>query len=255
MEILNFYNEHNVVIFVLLLTRLSALFLFFPFYSHAQIPVVIKSSLVLIFTFYFFPLAYSNEASYNNLIFAILSEFLMGFIVGLCLQLSFTILQMAGEHMSFIMGFSMASVLDPSTGTQTPIIGQVISFLALLLFLAYDGHHLCLILISKSINSIDLGAFYLDDKWYLYIMQRVKDIYLIGLSLAFPIVAMSVLCDFVFGLLMKTMPQFNLLVVGYPIKITISFTILIVILGTILYYFKELVLKNFYYLDLLVNKV
>ncbi|MBT0881294.1 MULTISPECIES: flagellar biosynthetic protein FliR [unclassified Campylobacter] len=252
MELVRLFSEQNIVLFMLLLARMSGLCLFFPFYSHLQIPVVIKSSFVIIMTFFFYPLAHTNITP-NYLVIALITELLLGLVAGLCLQLTFTILQMSGEHISFIMGFSMASVLDPNTGANTPIIGHFISLIALLLFLAYDGHHLVLLFWAKSLNGIALGDFALHDGWFRQIMNETKDIYLIGLSLAFPIIAISMLSDFVFGLLMKTMPQFNLLVVGYPIKITIAFIVLMTILATILFYFKELVLKVFLQLELFVS--
>ena len=252
MEILNYFNEQNAILFMLLLARMSGLCLFFPFYSHLQIPVIIKATFVLIMTIFFYPLAHVGVGA-NYLITAILMEILFGMLAGVCLQLTFTILQMTGEFISFIMGFSMASVLDPNTGANTPIIGHAISLMALLLFLTYDGHHLVLMFWAKSLGSVALGDFNLTEGWFKQIMFKVKDIYMIGLSLAFPIVALSMLSDFVFGLLMKTMPQFNLLVVGYPIKITIAFIVLMTILATILFYFKELVLKTFLQLELFIN--
>lgn len=252
MELIRLFSEENAILFMLLLARMSGLCLFFPFYSHLQIPVVIKSSFVLIMTIFFFPIANTNiEANY--LVIGILTEILLGLFAGLCLQLTFAILQMTGEHISFIMGFSMASVLDPNTGANTPIIGHFISLLALLLFLAFDGHHLVLMFLSKSLGSISLGSFAITQGWFKQIMNETSDIYLLGLSLAFPIVALSMLSDFVFGLLMKTMPQFNLLVVGYPIKITVAFIVLMTILATILFYFKEIVLRVFMQLDLFIS--
>jgi flagellar biosynthetic protein FliR len=51
--------------------------------------------------------------------------------------------------------------------------------------------------------------------------------FLVGFMIAFPITALSWLADTIFGMLMKTMPQFNLLVIGFPIKIMVSFAVLI----------------------------
>ena len=57
------------------------------------------------------------------------------------------------------------------------------------------------------------------------------NLFTFGFIISFPILALSLLSDLIFGMLMKTMPQFNLLVVGYPIKITIGFAVLIAILA------------------------
>ena len=49
---------------------------------------------------------------------------------------------MAGEQIAFTMGFTMASILDPSSGTSMPVTAQILNLLALMFFLAFDGHHL-----------------------------------------------------------------------------------------------------------------
>ena len=64
-----------------------------------------------------------------------------------------------------------------------------------------------------------------------------------GFIMSFPIIALSLLSDSIFGMLMKTMPQFNLLVIGYPIKVTIGFSVLIAILAGIMKIMSDLLLK------------
>jgi flagellar biosynthetic protein FliR len=62
---------------------------------------------------------------------------------------------------------------------------------------------------------------------------------MMGFVLAFPIIALSILSDIIFGMIMKTMPSFNLLVVGFPVKIVVSITVLMAILGSFAYIFKR----------------
>ena len=69
------------------------------------------------------------------------------------------------------------------------------------------------------------------------------NLFTFGFIISFPILALSLLSDLIFGMLMKTMPQFNLLVVGYPIKITIGFAVLIAILAGMMELFRQLVLR------------
>jgi flagellar biosynthetic protein FliR len=55
--------------------------------------------------------------------------------------------------------------------------------------------------------------------------------FMVGFMIAFPIIALAWLADIIFGMLMKTMPQFNLLVIGFPIKIMVAFVVLIAVLS------------------------
>jgi flagellar biosynthetic protein fliR len=167
----------------------------------------------------------------------------LGLCAGLFLGIVFAIMQLAGEQISMIMGFSMASVLDPQTGVSSPVISNIINFLALMTFLAFDGHHLILLFIANSIDSVPLGGFYPGRAAADYAVKAMTNLFTFGFIISFPILALSLLSDLIFGMLMKTMPQFNLLVVGYPIKITIGFAVLIAILAGMMELFKTLILR------------
>ncbi|HHD83559.1 MAG TPA: flagellar type III secretion system protein FliR, partial [Campylobacteraceae bacterium] len=81
-----------------------------------------------------------------------------------------------------------------------------------------------------------------------YLNHAVTHMFMMGLIIAFPFIALSILSDVIFGMLMKTMPQFNLLVVGFPIKIFLSILVMIAVLGAMMGIFKQDFLKAFEYL-------
>jgi len=70
-------------------------------------------------------------------------------------------------------------------------------------------------------------------------VDAMGNLFALGFSVAFPIIALSLLSDIIFGMLMKTMPQFNLLVVGFPIKIALSLVVWFAVLGSMMMVFKE----------------
>ncbi|MDE7173029.1 MAG: flagellar biosynthetic protein FliR, partial [Helicobacter sp.] len=72
-----------------------------------------------------------------------------------------------------------------------------------------------------------------------YIVRAFTNLFLIGFTMAFPIVALILLSDIIFGMIMKTHPQFNLLVIGFPVKISVAFAVLIVILPAIMIHFQR----------------
>ena len=135
MEFINYLGDENVAKFMLLFARVGGLFVFFPFFSHTNIPQVIKATLALFLTMFLLPLSTFQTPQINTFfILQILSEVLFGMIAGLMMTLIFTIIQFAGEQMAFTMGFTMASVMDPSTGASVPITSQILSLIALLVF-------------------------------------------------------------------------------------------------------------------------
>lgn len=249
MEFVNFLGQNNVVMFFLLFVRTGALMIFFPFFSHMQIPVVVKTTLAFMLTIFLFPLA-SLSVDVTNLqieylILETFAELMFGLCAGVLLMLVFGAIQLAGEQISMIMGFSMASVIDPQSGMNSPLISNILNFIVLLAFLLFDGHHIILQFIAYSLNFIPLGGFYPDENIVRYTAKGVMNLFLFGFIISFPILALSLLADLIFGMLMKTMPQFNLLVVGFPIKIAIGFVVLAAIISALVKLFTTLMMRVF----------
>ncbi|WP_086296588.1 flagellar biosynthetic protein FliR [Campylobacter devanensis] len=247
MEFVNYLGQENVVTFFLLLVRTGALMMFFPFFNHMQIPMTIKATLSFMLTLYLFPLATPpanlDGINVQYLILEALSELMLGLCVGVLLMLVFGAVQLAGEQISMIMGFSMATVIDPQSGINAPLISNILNLIVLLAFLLFDGHHLVLYFLAYGLEYIPLGGFYPEQNILKYASQGMVNLFLYGFIISFPILALTLMSDLIFGMLMKTMPQFNLLVVGFPIKITIAFVVLMAILAVIVKVFTTLMMR------------
>lgn len=230
MEWTEVFKEENIVAFILLFFRFTSLFLAVPIFSHKNIPMNIKASMAFFFTIVFYSSMpeITFEVNAANIILAILSEFIFGLAIGIVLLLSYNVITFAGGQISFMMGFSMASAIDPQTGVSMPIISQFLSLMGLMVLVALDLHHWMIMYIENSLHTIPLGGFIMKEELFDYVIYAASRMFLVGFMIAFPIIALSWLADVIFGMLMKTMPQFNLLVIGFPIKIMVSFGVLIV---------------------------
>jgi flagellar biosynthetic protein FliR len=244
-EFASYLSDANVMQFLLLFARMSGLVAFFPFFNHMRIPVVVKTSIVLFLTIFLYPYATLAplEPDLLLLTFAVIMELMLGFMAGLVAYLIFAALEIAGQQISFVMGFTMASVIDPQTGVNTPLISQILMMLALVVFLAFDGHHLLLLFYHYSLGELSLGAFYPQVSMWNFLSDAVANMFVLGFIISFPIKGFSLLSDVIFGMLMKTMPQFNLLVVGFPIKIMLSYGVMIIVLGSMMAVFRKEILQ------------
>ncbi len=235
------FTDTYVVGFILLFFRFAALFIATPIFMHKNIYVTLKPAMAFFFTIVFYssmpPL--EIEITTLSITIAILSELLFGLAIGLILQISYNVITLAGGIISFMMGFSMASAIDPQSGVSMPIISQFLSLMALMVLFSIDLHHWLLLFIDGSLKHIPLGGFMLTQDLFNYTIQATSNMFLVGLMIAFPIISLSWLADIIFGMLMKTMPQFNLLVIGFPIKIMVAFGVLIATLSATM-----LILKN-----------
>jgi len=246
------FTDTYVVGFVLLFFRFAALFMAAPIFSHQNIPITIKASMAFFFTIVFYssmpPL--QIEINVATIFLAILSELFFGLAIGVILLLAYNVITFAGGQISFMMGFSMASAIDPQSGVSMPIISQFLSLLGLMVLLSIDLHHWLLLFIDGSLSAIPLGGFLMEKNLFDYIIQAASNMFIVGFMIAFPIIALTFLQDIIFGMLMKTMPQFNLLVIGFPIKIAVAFMVLIATLTATMLILKTQMQDAFNYLEM-----
>ena len=253
LEFVRFINEGSVVTFLLLFFRFGSLFISAPIFSHNAIPINIKAMLAFLFSIIFFNYAPPLEIPIDiqHIIIAILSEIGFGLMIGVLLQLVFAALAFAGSIISFMMGFSIASAIDPQNGISMPIISQFLSLIGLLILLVTDFHHILLLYIADSLKHIPLGGFLITNDFYTYLLEASSRMFLVGVMISFPVIALTLLSDIIFGMIMKSMPQFNLIVIGIPIKIAVSFAVLIATLATIMILFKKEIINSYNLLEML----
>lgn len=227
--------------FILLFIRFSTLFVFLPFFNHGSISISIKAALAFYLTLLFFPIApaYGGATDAAALAGAIFSEAVLGLLAGVLLNIVFGFLMYGGELIAFVMGFSLANIVDPQSQVQSPLISQFLSIVAVVVLLAFNGHHLMLEWIAQSIAHAPPGAVVLQPDILDAVITAMGNLFMLGFMIAFPVISFSLLLDIIFGMLMKTMPQFNLLVVGFPIKIAVGFVVWMTVMGGIFFIFKR----------------
>ncbi|WP_457744966.1 flagellar biosynthetic protein FliR [Sulfurimonas sp.] len=251
MEFAEIFNETNMVAFLLLFFRFAALFIAVPIFDHKNIPINIKAVMAFFFTVFFYGSMPPLDIPINlpTIVVAILGEFMLGLSVGIVLQLAYNVITFAGGQISYMMGFSMASAIDPQSGISMPIISQFLSLIALMTLFALNLHHWILLFVAHTLQTIPLGGFVMSHDLFHYIMHVTTKMFLVGFMIAFPVIALSWLADVIFGMLMKTMPQFNLLVIGFPIKIMVAFVVLIATLTATMLIVKGQVQEAFNMLE------
>ena len=246
------FTDTYIVGFILLFFRFAALFIAVPIFSHKSIPRTIKTAMAFFFTIVFYssmpPL--TIEINTVSIVIAILSESLFGLAIGIILQLAFNVITFAGGIISFMMGFSIATAIDPANGVSMPIISQFLSLMALMVLFSIDMHHWILLFVDDSLRNIPLGGFLMTEDLFNYIIKAASNMFIVGFMIAFPIIALSWLADIIFGMLMKTMPQFNLLVIGFPIKIMVAFVVLIATFSATMLILKTQMLEAFNILEM-----
>ena len=247
MELHELLKDENVITFVLLLIKFTIILGLFPFYNFETIPVTIKAPFAFYLTVLFFPITpkYNLDIEAITLITVVFFEVLSGFIMALVLKIVFDTIVYVAELVSMIMGLSAAAMYDPLTQSQSTVVGQIFSLSVLMSFLIFDGHHLILLLANEWAVKVPFGTYLFNSEVFNFISSDVTNLFIYGFSIAFPVIAVGLFSDIAFGMLMKTMPQFNIFVIGLPIKVGLGMITIIVVFSSMLFVFKEVFFKAY----------
>ena len=225
----------KISVLLLIFVRVSAFFVTIPLFSYKTIPSQLKIVLAFVLSWMMY-YTFSIEAFTINgdYLLLVLKEAVVGLVLGLVVYIVFSAVQIAGGFIDFQMGFAMANIVDPQTGAQSPLMGQFFNFLLLLVFLAINGHHLVLDGIFYSYQFMPIDQFFPkfgDAESIEYIMKLFVAVFAIAFQMSAPIIATLFLVTLALGITGKTVPQLNIFVVGFPIKIAVGFILLVTMMG------------------------
>lgn len=219
------------VLFLLLVARITSLIVVAPVIGHQIVPVPLKVALGLFLSFVMFPLALSKTVSIDvrllSIIIAMLREVVVGLLIGFTAGLVFAGIRFAGELISFDMGFSLASVLDPETGFQTPVVGEFLFLVAMMVFLLLNGHHAVLQALQLSYEVVPVGTWSLNAVYAQKLIELAGAIFIIAVKFAAPIIVALFLTNIALAILSRIMPQMNIFSVSFPLKIGVGLLVMI----------------------------
>src|SRR5690606_16699308 len=236
--------------FLLVFCRITAFFLTVPVFSMRGVPAQCKIGIAFFVTLFTFMTLDVTVIQIDAIyILTILREVLIGILLGFVAYLFFTVTQIAGSFVDMQMGFGIANVIDPMTGAQSPILGNFKFFVAMLMFLAIDGHHYLLTGIMNSYRWVPLdNAFFskiAEGGISSFLVESLSTMFVLAFQLSAPLIAALFLVDIALGMLARSAPQFNVFVIGLPLKIMVGFVVLLVMVPGFLYLFQQLFSRLF----------
>ncbi|GHU06367.1 flagellar biosynthetic protein FliR [Betaproteobacteria bacterium] len=156
-------------------------------------------------------------------------QMLIGYGMGFTVRLVFSAIDMGGRTFSTQMGLGFATSYDPASASQTIVVAEVIGVLSLLLFMSIDGHLIVLSTLAQSFHALPIGTLPGSATWS-NLAKAGAIIFSSGLLLALPIIVVLFIINTALGILGRVSPQLNLMVVGFPITITLGFCALYICL-------------------------
>ena len=222
--------QNQVGVFLLIFVSVSGIFTTAPVFGARNVPTIIKAGMSLVFAVVLLPILSQQvitiPGSFFLYILLVIKEYSVGLIIGFATSLLFSAVQMAGHLIDTQIGYSMVNVLDPLSGQQVPLVGNFKYILALMVFLATNGHYMLISGLMSSFQIVPLTQIAFHATLPMLLINMIINFYIIAFKISLPVVGTILLMDVGLGILARTMPQMNIFIVGMPAKIFIGLFIL-----------------------------
>lgn len=206
------------------MVRIGAAFVAAPVFSAVSVPLPVRIALsgaIGVMVVNTAHIVAPPEIFSINTFLAVAAEALIGLALGFVLQIAFSAPMIASEVIGMGMGLGFANAVDPNSGHSTPALGQFLSLLLTLLFLAVDGHLVLVDLVVRSYEVMPPGAWIAPQR-LLNIALFGGYAFLAGLLLALPVGFLLLCLNVVVGMLSRAAPALNLFAIGIPASLALG---------------------------------
>ncbi len=225
---------NNFDITLLIFGRILGIFSFNPMLSRSNIPVIARIGLSMLITYIVSLTLNIQTADTGNTMgeyaMCFIREFLIGLILGYVCNIFVMMIYAAGDVMDSQAGMGMAKVFDPSTSIQMSIFGSVSGFMMYLYFFVSNAHMTLIRIFTDSFDVIPLaGEGVINGELGWRTVELFSEVFVLAMQLAMPVIAAELIVEFSMGILMKAVPQIQIMVVNIQLKVAVGFIILLAI--------------------------
>jgi len=226
---LSLLNEDIVYQFLLLLARIVSFVAFMPIFSHSAVSARIRMAFAFYITIFVFPLVdVTTPITKDNFIMGLISEITLGLVASMFINIIFASVKIIGEFIGFATALSMATMFDPSSGTQEGLISRLLYWIAIVLFFQTGMYEVTLVILVKSFSIIHLGTFDIFSYDGIQIaIDEIKRMFAFAFAFALPLFFIGFIMDIYYGYGTKSMPAFSPFVITFQLKFALIFVFLI----------------------------
>ena len=243
MEFLLSIYTNQFLVFLLVLTRVSGLVVVAPIWSSKAMPMRVRAFLALgialIITPLFWNTAVDDPGNLVHLAVLLACEFAVGLSLGLAVMICFAGMELAGQILGQMTGMSLADVASPDFDGSVPVFSHFLHMLMLAVFVLTGGHQYLLHAFFQIFQQMPPGHTH----FAMPLMDTLTTItsysFTLGLQLAAPMMVALMLTILIMGLISRTMPQFNVLAVGFSINSMVMLGAMLLSLGVLVRVFQD----------------
>ena len=227
-DLLAHFSEEQTAGFILVLARISPLFILAPMFSSKMIPARAKGIVAVALTIGIYPTASHAGGAHDipldvlPLGGLVLKELFVGLAFAFSLACLFAAIQVAGSILDTLIGFSFGAIVDPIIGTNGAVLNQVYGLIGVMIFIVINGDAWVIQGLAKSYEAIPLVDA--PDMSTLVEGAQVvfSGIFAAAIEVCAPVTLATLLTDVAFGLVSRVVPQLNVFGVGFPAKVTVG---------------------------------
>jgi flagellar biosynthesis protein FliR len=236
-------QPERFMLFCLVLTRISGLTMTAPIYGTRDIPMQFRALLAVALAVLIAPMQWRASMQYPTDLIQLLILLAAELLIGLCLGLGIVILaggvQLAGEMIGYVSGLMLADVLDPNMDANVPLFSRLMFLVSIAVFVCMGGHRMVMGALLDTFASIPPGGGALPNSLAEMFVALLTQSFSLGIRCAVPVVTALLLATLVMALIARTLPQLNVLVVGFGLNAMLTLAALSLTLGAAAWAFQE----------------
>ncbi len=230
------YLYPHIAPFMLLLARMGGLFIFAPILSSQMMPGHVKAFMLCMLTLAVYPLVGPVNGPAPDVLslgVAVAAEMLIGLTLGLMASLPLYAAQLGGQLMDHQIGIGLASVYNPALDTEGTVLSDMILNISVAIFISLGGLDAMFLGLVRTLAVTPLGAASLFNSPLELLVSLISSGFELAMRVAAPVLGIITLETVASAVVSKTMPQINILSIGFAIKIVAGVVILIAALSPI----------------------
>jgi flagellar biosynthetic protein FliR len=224
-ELIARFGEQHVAAFILVLARVSPLFVLAPLFSSKLVPARVRGIVAVALAIGIAPVVSKGVAlplGVYDLFWLVLKEMLVGATFAFAIGALFAALSTAGSFLDTSIGFSYGSLVDPLTGTQSSVLAQAYALVGTLVFIAIGGDGWVVQGLARTYDLVGLEQAPDLGRLISSADSVFGAIFTSALEVAGPVMLALILTDAAFGVVSRVVPQLNVFAVGFPAKVVVG---------------------------------
>lgn len=213
-------SPETIGTFLLAFARTAGIVFAAPVLSSRNVPNQVRFLLSTVLAMAILPIIPLSHLAPESTGFvpAMIAETALGAFLGFIGTLLFAAAELAGQLAGYQMGIAIANVLSPDGQSQISVMSQLLTLVALLVFVMSDAHHLFVAALVRSFDSLPLGTFVVDAARAGTLVRMGSAVFVYGLALAAPVLAVTLFITVALGILSRSMPQMDVFFLGFSVN-------------------------------------